>query len=39
MEAENAQEKKNKSFSFGCNVTNHENMSERMADITAQRES
>lgn len=32
MKAENMQEKKNKSFSFGCIVTNHENMAERMAD-------
>lgn len=26
------QGEKNKSFSFGCIITNHENMSERMAD-------
>lgn len=31
MEAENVQEKKNKSFSFGCIVTNLENLAERMA--------
>lgn len=32
MEAENMQEKKIKSFSFGCLVTSHENVAERMAD-------
>lgn len=32
MEAENVQEKKNKSLSFGCRVTDHKNMAERMTD-------